>query len=408
MAVDAGVAGRVLEGAADLGDVAERHHAFAALLDRQRIDVGGALDEAGNLDVEAALTVVQEAGGDKLVVVRQRGQQLLLGDLVGLQLHAVDDDLEQLLPVTGKIGAQHGRKPPRSRPSAAGRAGRACAPARRRTAPRRSSASGRSWSRRPSVRPPPPAVRPWPGRPCRGHRPAPWSLSKSTLNSSTTPTWPSPETVVISFSPSRPRSAVSIGRAISRSASPGETPCWADRDVEHRNVDVRVGLFRHADIGHDAGRDHHHHQGENGLRPPQDRLEHRDHCAAPAMVGHGFDGLPVGHIVLPRDDQPYRVGKAADPKPVGVAAEHGDRMEDHAVVLANGPHTQRAGIVEGQDAGAQLVGALFLERHARRGGDAVRGWSRPCSPSRSPPGRCGWRGPPPGRCNGSCRSRCRR
>ena len=50
------------------------------------------------------------------------------------------------------------------------------------------------------------------------------SRSTPTLNSRTTEAWPSEELDVISLMPSMDRSSCSKGRAIKRSASPGEIP----------------------------------------------------------------------------------------------------------------------------------------------------------------------------------------
>ena len=96
LAVDAGIGRGILEVAADIGDLAERHHALAVLLDRDRIDVLRRFDQARKLDVEACRPVVDEAGGNELVVLRQRVEQFLLGDVVGFELQEVEHHFKLL------------------------------------------------------------------------------------------------------------------------------------------------------------------------------------------------------------------------------------------------------------------------------------------------------------------------
>ena len=61
----------------DLGDIAERDHAFAALFQRKRIDVLNVFNETGNLDVEPALAAVEKSGRNQLVVLLERIEELI-------------------------------------------------------------------------------------------------------------------------------------------------------------------------------------------------------------------------------------------------------------------------------------------------------------------------------------------
>ena len=102
----------ILEGAADGGDVRERHHRIAVGLDGQIEDVLGGLDDARHLHGHAPGAGVQRAGGDQAVVAQHGVQQLLAADLVGLELGGIDHYLEQLFAVALQLGLQHVRQRP--------------------------------------------------------------------------------------------------------------------------------------------------------------------------------------------------------------------------------------------------------------------------------------------------------
>jgi len=68
LAIDAGEAGRVLEGAVDGGDIGEGDHAVADHLDRHAHHVFEVFDDPRHFHAHAAGAGVQAAGGDQAVV----------------------------------------------------------------------------------------------------------------------------------------------------------------------------------------------------------------------------------------------------------------------------------------------------------------------------------------------------
>ncbi len=109
LAVDAADGGRVLEGRADLGDVAERDGGRARDGDREFQDVFGILDQRRHLHREAAGLALQRAGGDQAVAGAERGDQLFQRNAVALQEHRLGDDLDDLVAVAAQIRVEHAR-----------------------------------------------------------------------------------------------------------------------------------------------------------------------------------------------------------------------------------------------------------------------------------------------------------
>ena len=103
-AVEGGVAGRVLERAAHFGDIAERHDGVGRALDRQAERVSAGADDARNLDGKAALSGVDQAGRDQLVVRIHNREDFLVGNIVGFELDRIDDDLEQVFALALDAG----------------------------------------------------------------------------------------------------------------------------------------------------------------------------------------------------------------------------------------------------------------------------------------------------------------
>jgi hypothetical protein len=66
------------------------------------------VDDAGDLDCEAAVTGVDQAGRDQPVVVGDGAEHLLLGDAEAFQLRRIDDDLEHLLALAADVDVEHG------------------------------------------------------------------------------------------------------------------------------------------------------------------------------------------------------------------------------------------------------------------------------------------------------------
>ncbi len=107
LAVDAGDRGRVLEGGADLGHVPQRHARAGGRGDGQLQHVLGPLDQAGDLDGEAAAAAFQRAGGHERIALRRGGDQFLQRDAVALQQHRLGDHLDDLVARATQLGGQH-------------------------------------------------------------------------------------------------------------------------------------------------------------------------------------------------------------------------------------------------------------------------------------------------------------
>ena len=107
LAVDAGEAGRVLEGAANGGDVGEGDHAVTDHLDRHAHHVFKVFDNAWHLHAHAACAGIQAAGSDQAVVAADQVEQLVVVDAVAVEYLRVDDDFQQVFTVTADLHRQH-------------------------------------------------------------------------------------------------------------------------------------------------------------------------------------------------------------------------------------------------------------------------------------------------------------
>ena len=107
LAVDPGVADAVLEGAADVRDIVERHHGIAVGLDRKVENVARILDDARHLDGHAARAGIQRPRRHQPVVAHHGAQELLAADFVGLHRGGIDHHFEKLLAVALKLGIEN-------------------------------------------------------------------------------------------------------------------------------------------------------------------------------------------------------------------------------------------------------------------------------------------------------------
>ncbi len=109
-AVEARGAGAVLVGQANIGQIAKRHHAVAIDLDGQGKDVLGIVEARRDRHRDGTTIGGNLARRDQLVVVHHRVDQFARGDIVGLQRQRVDDDLDHLVAVACKPRLQNGRQ----------------------------------------------------------------------------------------------------------------------------------------------------------------------------------------------------------------------------------------------------------------------------------------------------------
>ncbi len=101
----------VLERQPDFGEVAQRHHPVTVHLDRQAIDVLHVVERGRDLDRRRAGVRGDLARRDQLVVVGHDLNQLARRHVVGFELQGVDQDLHHLVPRAGELGFEHGLDP---------------------------------------------------------------------------------------------------------------------------------------------------------------------------------------------------------------------------------------------------------------------------------------------------------
>ena len=90
---------RVFEGAPDGGHIAEGHDRVAAHLDRHRHHVLQVFDQARHLEHDPADTGFDGARRDQAVVALDLADQLVEGQVVGLEHGRVDQDFQKLEPL---------------------------------------------------------------------------------------------------------------------------------------------------------------------------------------------------------------------------------------------------------------------------------------------------------------------
>ena len=109
------IAGLPLKRVIDVGSVkVERtvatsralHHRIRPRRDRQVGDVLDVFDERRHLDGVAPFPALQHAGGDEAVVAAHRTDQLVELEAVGIELHRVDDHLDEIVGASLEIGIQ--------------------------------------------------------------------------------------------------------------------------------------------------------------------------------------------------------------------------------------------------------------------------------------------------------------
>ena len=107
--VDPREGGGVAERAAHVGEVFERDDAVAVHLDRQVEDVAGGLEQTRHLDGKAARAGIERTCRDQPVVQGDDVEEFLLRDVVALEPHRIEPDLEELVAIAADVGGQHPR-----------------------------------------------------------------------------------------------------------------------------------------------------------------------------------------------------------------------------------------------------------------------------------------------------------
>jgi hypothetical protein len=97
LAVDTGDGLGILEGRADRGEVANPHHRVGSRNHGKVGDILRRLDEGWHLDGVLALGAFDRAGGDEAVRRPDALDQLVELEVVGAQLHRIDDGLYQFV-----------------------------------------------------------------------------------------------------------------------------------------------------------------------------------------------------------------------------------------------------------------------------------------------------------------------
>ena len=143
LAVDAGDRGRVLEGRADLGDVAERRRVAVVDAATGMLSTSSGVSiSAGTLTAKRPLCALERAGGDQAVALRRGRDEVVERDAVALEQHRLGDDLDHLV-ARALAGRPRARPAPARSPSPPrARSRRARAPTGRRRAPPRSPGRG--------------------------------------------------------------------------------------------------------------------------------------------------------------------------------------------------------------------------------------------------------------------------
>ena len=84
--IEAGRAGAIGEGQANICDIAEGHNPVTIDLDRQSVNVDRRIKGRGYLNRKVGVFCVNRAGGDQLVVVDHHANQFARRHIIGLQL----------------------------------------------------------------------------------------------------------------------------------------------------------------------------------------------------------------------------------------------------------------------------------------------------------------------------------
>ena len=109
--VDARVARRILEGAADGGDVLECHHRISAHLYRNFHDVLQVLDQARHLEHDAPAPRLDGPSRNQTVVPLKLADQLIKAQVVGLENRRVDQYLKEFVPRAANLDLQNAGQP---------------------------------------------------------------------------------------------------------------------------------------------------------------------------------------------------------------------------------------------------------------------------------------------------------
>ncbi len=109
--VEPGNALCILEGAANIRDIAQCDNAVITDLDRNIENIGGCFIKPRNLDRKAALSRIHGACGNQLVVGDNNIDQIDIRNPVAFQLDGINDDFQDFFPVATDIRLQHALNP---------------------------------------------------------------------------------------------------------------------------------------------------------------------------------------------------------------------------------------------------------------------------------------------------------
>ncbi len=105
--VDARKACGIFKRAADRGDIGKSHDGLAARDDRQIHHILHVFDQARHLENDAPRLAFDGTGGDQLVVARDRPDQFVERQIVGLEHGGVDQHFEEFVALARHIHLEH-------------------------------------------------------------------------------------------------------------------------------------------------------------------------------------------------------------------------------------------------------------------------------------------------------------
>ena len=109
LTVDPGEPSRVFEGSLKHSHVAKGHYGVAAYLDRHGHNILHGFNNARNLHGHATGTGIQASGSNQLIVASDQRRQLIKVDAIAFKHLGIDNDLQEVFPVTTNVHFQHFR-----------------------------------------------------------------------------------------------------------------------------------------------------------------------------------------------------------------------------------------------------------------------------------------------------------